>query len=159
MLLVLPYKIRSNVSGISGLRRGQVLQGLCSTRSVREVMRLLTFAFGITKYSHTEELQHPDGMMNALNQPQDVTVSTQSSWCVFGLGLGLCVWEFELCCEQDTFLCHLSLGNIPLLKKKIDLLITPFSNLMKLRNCSGSPPEVTSWLLAAVLGCPFILPR
>lgn len=84
VLLVLPYKIRSNASGVSGLRRGQVLQCLCSTKSLREVMRFLTFAFSITKYSHTEELQHPDGMMNSLNQPQDVTVSTHKA-------LGLCL--------------------------------------------------------------------
>lgn len=31
--------------------------------------------------------------------------------------MGLCMWKFELCCEQDTFLCHLRLGNIALLKK------------------------------------------
>lgn len=49
---------------------------VCSIRSVPEVMRFLTFAFSITKYSHAEELQHPDRMMNSLNQPQDVTVST-----------------------------------------------------------------------------------
>lgn len=79
VLLVLPYKIRSNASGVSGLRQGQVL-----TVSVREVMRFLTFAFSITKYSHTEELQHPDAMMNSLNQPQDVTVSTHKA-------LGLCL--------------------------------------------------------------------
>lgn len=81
MLLVLPYKIRSSASGESGLRRGQVLQCLCSTTSVRQVMRFLTFVFNITKYSHTEELQHPDAMMN---QSQDVTVSTHKA-------LGLCL--------------------------------------------------------------------
>lgn len=42
-------------------------------------MRLLTFGFSIAKYSHAEELQHPDGMMNSLNQPQDVIVSTHKA--------------------------------------------------------------------------------
>lgn len=52
---------------------------LCGTKSLCEVMRLLTFGFSITKYSHAEELQHPDGMMNSLNQPQDVIVSTRKA--------------------------------------------------------------------------------
>lgn len=52
---------------------------LCSTESLRDMMRFLTFGFSITKYSHAEELQHPDGMMNSLNQPQDVSVSTRKA--------------------------------------------------------------------------------
>lgn len=65
---------------------------LCSTESLCEVMRFLTFSFSITKYSHAKELQHPDGMMNSLNQPQDVIVSTRKA-------LHLCLdWDWDYVC-------------------------------------------------------------
>lgn len=40
---------------------------LRAARRVREAVKSLTFAFSITKFSHVQQLQHPDGMMNALN--------------------------------------------------------------------------------------------
>lgn len=40
---------------------------LRAAHRVREAAKSLTFAFSITKFSHVQQLQHPDGMMNALN--------------------------------------------------------------------------------------------
>lgn len=106
------------------------LVSLCSTECLREVMRFLTFAFSITKYSHAEELQHPDGMMNSLNQPQDVIVSTHKA-------LGLCLdWDWDyvrgnfIYAVNKPLSLSLESGKHSAIKK--DLLVISFSKLMKL---------------------------
>lgn len=77
------------IGSVRAQSRSGSLVSLCSTECLHEGMRFLTFAFSITKYSHAEELQHPDGMMNSLNQPQDVIVSTHKA-------LDLCLdWDWD----------------------------------------------------------------
>lgn len=81
------YKIQAWIKCIWSVR-AQASAGspmsLCSTECLHEVTRFLTFGFSITKYSH-----HPDGMMNSLNQPQDVIVSTRKA-------LDLCLdWDWD----------------------------------------------------------------
>lgn len=160
MLFVPAFSIQSprcgsDASGLSGSPMSS-----CSTESLREVVRFLTFSFSITKYSHAEELQHPDGMMNSLNQPQDVIVSTRKA-------LHLCLdwnWDYVrgnwICAVNKHSFCHLSLGSISVVKK--DLSTIPVSKLMKLFQkalwkCITLPQKLPSWQLATILGCLFIL--
>lgn len=74
--------------------------------------------------------QHPDGMMNSLNQPQDVIVSTHKA-------LDLCLdWDWDyvrgnfIYAVNKSFSLSLEFGKHSVIKK--DLLIIPFSKLMKL---------------------------
>lgn len=88
-------------------------------------MRFLTFGFSITKYSHARELKHPDGMMNSLNQPQDVIVTTRKA-------LGVCLdsdWDYV--CGNSVYnvnkplLLSFEFGNHLLHYKK-----EPFDNVL-----------------------------
>lgn len=81
------YKTRERITDVLPVRpraSSGPQMSLCSAGRLGEVMTFLTFRFSITKFSHVQQLQHPDGMTNSLNRPQDVIVSARKA-------LGLCL--------------------------------------------------------------------
>lgn len=120
-----------NALGLSGLSLVRVLWCLCAELSVCvkgwDSSPLLSASPNIVMLRN---FQHPDGMMNSLNQPQDVIVSTHKA-------LDLCLdWDWDYVCGNfiyavnKSFSLSLEFGKHSVIKK--DLLIIPFSKLMKL---------------------------